>query len=207
MRAFLRWFWASAILTVTVLWPVIAWAQTPLPGQTPEENRPWTWYMSILIGVGAVGLFLLILFSYLRLSRGFYGKEEPPAQAQRPRYAAISAPTTASPSAAARPAAQPAAAPAQPAAAPAQPAAQPQPTAQPAPQEAPAQPAPQGAPAEAAPPAAPAKAAEKPAEVEPDQETFDRVLKEQLDAGTDRRVAEGRAKAAAIKAAREKSGG
>jgi hypothetical protein len=38
--------------------------------------------------------------------------------------------------------------------------------------------------------------------VEPDQETHERVLQEELDKGTDRRVAEGRAKAAAIRAAR-----
>jgi hypothetical protein len=43
--------------------------------------------------------------------------------------------------------------------------------------------------------------------VEPDQETFERVLAEELAKGTDRRVAEGRAKAAAIKAARSKAGG
>jgi NADH-quinone oxidoreductase subunit I len=41
--------------------------------------------------------------------------------------------------------------------------------------------------------------------VEPDQETHDRVLQEELDKGTDRRVAEGRAKAAAIRAARRKA--
>jgi formate hydrogenlyase subunit 6/NADH:ubiquinone oxidoreductase subunit I len=41
-------------------------------------------------------------------------------------------------------------------------------------------------------------------EVEPDQETYDRVLQEELDKGTDRRVAEGRAKSAGIKAARAK---
>ncbi|MGH2724043.1 MAG: 4Fe-4S binding protein [Actinomycetota bacterium] len=40
------------------------------------------------------------------------------------------------------------------------------------------------------------------AEVEPDQGTYDRVLQEELAKGTDRRVAEGRAKAAAIRAAR-----
>jgi hypothetical protein len=40
--------------------------------------------------------------------------------------------------------------------------------------------------------------------VEPDQETYDRVLQEELDKGTDRRVAEGRAKSAAIRAARAK---
>ncbi len=41
--------------------------------------------------------------------------------------------------------------------------------------------------------------------VEPDQETHDRVLEEELAKGTDRRVAEGRAKAAAIRAARLKA--
>src|SRR6266542_1401469 len=44
-------------------------------------------------------------------------------------------------------------------------------------------------------------------EVEPDQETLDRVLAEELAKGTDRRVAEGRARAAAIRAARKKQGG
>jgi quinol---cytochrome c reductase cytochrome c subunit, bacillus type len=39
-----------------------------------------------------------------------------------------------------------------------------------------------------------------------DQETFDRVLAEELGKGTDRRVAEGRARAAALRAARAKSG-
>jgi formate hydrogenlyase subunit 6/NADH:ubiquinone oxidoreductase subunit I len=43
-----------------------------------------------------------------------------------------------------------------------------------------------------------------PEHVEPDQETHDRVLQEELAKGTDRRVAEGRAKAAAIRAARRK---
>jgi hypothetical protein len=41
--------------------------------------------------------------------------------------------------------------------------------------------------------------------VEPDQETYEHELKAQLDKGTDRRVAEGRAKAAAVRAARAKS--
>jgi NADH-quinone oxidoreductase subunit I len=43
------------------------------------------------------------------------------------------------------------------------------------------------------------------AEVEPDQATYDRVLQEELAKGTDRRVAEGRAKAAAIRAARRQA--
>jgi NADH-quinone oxidoreductase subunit I len=46
-----------------------------------------------------------------------------------------------------------------------------------------------------------------PAHVEPDQDTYDRVLQEELAKGTDRRVAEGRAKAAAIRAARRAGGG
>jgi NADH-quinone oxidoreductase subunit I len=83
--------------------------------------------------------------------------------------------------------------------------------------QAPAVPAPPPAPvgAEAAAPpaaqeasaAAPAKPARAPrVEVDPDQETFDRVLAAELEKGTDRRVAEGRAKAAALKAARAKAG-
>jgi NADH-quinone oxidoreductase subunit I len=54
---------------------------------------------------------------------------------------------------------------------------------------------------------APAAAAAPHAEVEPDQETFDRVLAEQLAQGKDRRVAEGQAKRAAILAARQKAAG
>jgi NADH-quinone oxidoreductase subunit I len=95
------------------------------------------------------------------------------------------------------------------AAAPAQPAA----PAAPAPAAASAAPAAPPAPAPAAPPApapaappAPRPPAER-HEVEPDQETNDRVLAEELAKGTDRRVAEGRAKAAAIRAARKKAEG
>jgi len=74
--------------------------------------------------------------------------------------------------------------------------------------EAPAAPtAPAAAPAPAAATAVapPRPPAERPAPVDPDEATFDRVLAEQLAKGTDRRVAEGRAKAAALKAAREKA--
>jgi NADH-quinone oxidoreductase subunit I len=67
------------------------------------------------------------------------------------------------------------------------------------------------APAAAA-PDAPAAAAEAPAPVEHaevtvDQETYDRVLAELLEQGTDRRVAEGRAKRAGMVAARAKAEG
>jgi NADH-quinone oxidoreductase subunit I len=80
-------------------------------------------------------------------------------------------------------------------------------------------PQPVAAPAAAAPaapaaaaPAAPAAAAEPPvpvehAEVTVDQETYDRVLAELLEHGTDRRVAEGRAKRAGMVAARAKAEG
>ena len=79
--------------------------------------------------------------------------------------------------------------------------------------------APADQPAEAAPAAQPAEtAADQSAEAPPaaqpaahggasalDQETFDRVLEEQLAKGVDRRVAEGRARAAAVVAARKKA--
>jgi formate hydrogenlyase subunit 6/NADH:ubiquinone oxidoreductase subunit I len=63
---------------------------------------------------------------------------------------------------------------------------------------------------EAAAPAAPAAAPAAPAEhadVPLDQETFERVLAELLEQGTDRRVAEGRARRAAMVAARAKAEG
>ena len=115
-----------------------------------------------------------------------------------------------------------AAAPAPAAAAPAEPAAAPAPAGPGA--EAPstdapeAAPASEGAPAEAdaatetreqAPPAASA-AAPAPAErveVSLDQEVFDQTLKELLDKGTDKRVAEGQARRAAMIAARKKAAG
>ena len=53
---------------------------------------------------------------------------------------------------------------------------------------------------------APAPAPAAPAEVSLDQEVFDQKLKELLDAGTDKRVAEGQARRAAMIAARRKGG-
>jgi hypothetical protein len=53
----------------------------------------------------------------------------------------------------------------------------------------------------------PAPAAGEHKEVSLDQETFDRVLAELLDKGTDRRVAEGQARRAAMIAARKKAEG
>jgi len=87
-------------------------------------------------------------------------------------------------------------------AAPAAPPAQPPPTA-----AASAAPTPQPAPTAAAPePTAPAAPQER-VEVEPDQATLDRVLAEELAKGTDRRVAEGKARRAALLEARKKATG
>lgn len=59
-----------------------------------------------------------------------------------------------------------------------------------------------------APPAAPAPAApEERVEVTMDQEAYEAALKEHLDAGTDRRIAEGKAKRAGMIAARKKATG
>jgi NADH-quinone oxidoreductase subunit I len=81
-------------------------------------------------------------------------------------------------------------------------------TAPPAPAAEAGEPAPTSAGAVAPEPkAAEPKAAPAAEHVEPDQETYDRVLQEELGKGTDRRVAEGRAKAAGIRAARKKAGG
>jgi hypothetical protein len=99
------------------------------------------------------------------------------------------------------------AAPAAPAAAtaPAAPAAStPPPAAEAASAQAPAAEAPAAA---GSPPAAPAPAPAEHAEVSLDQETFDRVLAELLEKGTDRRVAEGQARRAAMIAARKKAEG
>jgi hypothetical protein len=126
------------------------------------------------------------------------------------------APVAAAP-AAAPPAAAPAAAP--PAAAPPAAAPKPAPVERPAAEQPAAAPAAESKPAESAPTQAapPAAAAPAPPESAPapathgsadqDQETYDRVLAEQLSKGVDRRVAEGRAKSAAVVAARKKAGG
>lgn len=79
-----------------------------------------------------------------------------------------------------------------------------------APAAAPSAPAPAATPAAQAPatpsPAPPAPAEDRP-EVSLDQETFDKTLEELLAAGTDRRIAEGKAKRAAMIAARKKAAG
>ena len=92
----------------------------------------------------------------------------------------------------------------------ARPGAQPPPEAGPprgAPETSTPAPAPQASAAPAAPAAPAAQPRPAPDHVEPDQVTFDKVLAEELAKGTDRRVAEGRARAAGVRAARKKAEG
>jgi hypothetical protein len=134
---------------------------------------------------------------------------QPPVVATAPA-AVAAAPATVAPAPVPAAAAAPAPAPAAAAPAPAAPAPAPAPAATtPAPTEAPAAAPTPAASAEApaaAPAAAPAPAAEH-KDVALDQETFDRVLAELLAKGTDRRVAEGQARRAAMIAARKKAEG
>ncbi|HMC36790.1 MAG TPA: hypothetical protein VKK30_02860 [Actinomycetota bacterium] len=194
-----------------------AMAQVSLyPTVTPaKDTGGWVYWMAQ--GAIALGVLILLLAvaAYLRFAPRFSHEEEedrvPRAgvRAPEPQLALQTVWTQPSPVApepvpapSAVPAPQPAAV-AAPAAAPATPAAA---AAAPAPAAAPpaAATAPAAAPAGGGAPAAPRP---KPEPVELDQETFDRVLQEQLVKGTDRRVAEGRARSAAMKAARAKAEG
>jgi hypothetical protein len=205
-----------ALLVVAVLTvAAAAWGQQPsppLPGQEPEVARGIPFWTALPIALGAIGLLFLIGFSYWRLSRRFFARDEPPPVRTRARFAGMAAtqPVAAAPQGAPAAAPQAAAAVAAGAGAPvavketapstSAPAAEPK--AQPGGEAKPDRPS------EADGPAQPAEKAEAPAKAEgPDQETFDRVLAEQLEKGVDRRVAEGRARAAATKAAREKASG
>ena len=126
-----------------------------------------------------------------------------PAVAAGP--AAAAAPAAAAPASAVAPPAPAAAPPNAPAAG--APAAEATPPVEAAPsaEAAPAAPAAEAAPSAEA--AAPAAAPAAHADVSLDQETFDRVLAELLEKGTDRRVAEGQARRAAMIAARKKAEG
>jgi hypothetical protein len=197
------------------------------------NNGGWVFNAAQLLALLAIVLTLLIVFGYMRLAPRFRTDEETrrsvrvpkpsdggvirrpvrvtsaplvvqPPVVSAPAAVAVAAPAAAAtapaPAAAAPAAAAPAAAaPAPAAAAPAPAAAAPAPAA-----AAPAPAAPEAAPA--APVAAPAPAAEH-KDVSLDQETFDRVLAELLEKGTDRRVAEGQARRAAMIAARKKAEG
>jgi hypothetical protein len=205
-RALMR---ASRILFLLVVllallsMPVAVLAQeTPTPGVTPEEVRSWTFYLfAIPVALLTLGVVALIGLFYFRYSTRFFAREEPPAtpvRRRRPQFAGVATAPRVE---------QVAAASTTP---PAPPAAQVQTAAEQVPETRPAETeaAPEPAAAEpAAEPAAPAPARPAAEHVEPDQETYERELKAQLDKGVDRRVAEGRAKAAAIRAARAGASG
>ncbi len=196
-----------AVLLSTLSASAAAVAQeTPTPGVTPEEVRGWSFYLfAIPVALLTVGVVALIVILYFRYSTRFFGREEaPPApvRRRRPQFAGVTAAPRVEQVAAASttPPAPPAAA--------VRTAAEQVPASRPAETEAaPERPAPAVAPERPAaetPAPAPAAAPSRPAaeHVEPDEETYQRELKSQLDKGVDRRVAEGRAKAAAIRAAR-----
>jgi hypothetical protein len=206
------------------------------PTVTPVlNNGGWVFNAAELLALLGFLLTVAIVFGYMRLAPRFQTDEQTRRSVRVPRMqpgqevrrpvkvigtpivvqppmiapavaagpAAVAAPAPAAPAAAMAPPAPAAAPPTAPAAG--APAAEATPPAEAAPS------AEAGPPAEAAPAAQAAAPAAAPAaahaEVSLDQETFDRVLAELLEKGTDRRVAEGQARRAAMIAARKKAEG
>ena len=194
-----------------------ALAQTHIPatGEPVRVDGGWIYWLAFLCLALALVLIVFLIAAYMRYAPRF-AKDEDEARVVRadrvmpgreaPRRMvdvtqAVPMVVQPPPIAVAVVAAAPAAAAPAPAAV--APASAPAPAAAtPAPAPAPATPAP----APAAPAPAPAAPAERP-EVSLDQETFDKTLEELLAAGTDRRIAEGKAKRAAMIAARKKASG
>jgi hypothetical protein len=221
----------AGALLLAVATATTVWAQTPVdPSQVPERNDGgWIWWLAWLCVIMGVVLVLFLTVMYMRYAPSFKREDEvskvvfadrvtPGAELPRrtvdlsqavpivvqppalpSAVAAVSAQASA-PAAAAATAAAPAGA-APPPAAEAAPAADASPPSSDAPAEAPAEPA-----APTPPAAAPAAPAER-VEVTMDQEVFDAKLAELLEAGTDRRVAEGQARRAGMIAARKKAEG
>jgi hypothetical protein len=224
----------SAAALVMLLPATAALAQTPVdPSVTPEINTGgWVHGMAILFGAIGLLVLLMLVAAYIRFAPRFSTDESTlkvvradrvrPGEELPRRTVDVkaAAPMVVAPPPLPQPAgvaaSAPAAATAAPAAAPAPAAGAPAPVA-----EAPSTEAPPEAPASEEPPAeaaqaepAPAEAAPAPApapaervEVALDQEVFDQTLKELLDKGTDKRVAEGQARRAAMIAARKKAAG
>ena len=223
----------SAAALVMLLPATAALAQTPVdPSVTPEINTGgWVHGMAILFGAIGLLVLLMLVAAYIRFAPRFSTDESTlkvvradrvrPGEELPRRTVDIkaAAPMVVAPPPLPQPAGVAASAPAAsaaPAAAPAPAAAAPAPVA-----DAPSTEAPPEAPASEEPPAeaaqaepAPTEAAPAPApapaervEVALDQEVFDQTLKELLDKGTDKRVAEGQARRAAMIAARKKAAG
>ena len=184
------------------------------PTVTPVlNNGGWVFNAAELLALLGIVLTLAVVFGYMRLAPRFQTDEQTrrsvkvprmqPGQEVRRPVKVVGTPIVVQPpviapavaagavAVAAPPVAAPAPAAAAPAVTPAAPAAQATEAAAP----------PADAPAPAAAPAA------AHADVTLDQETFDRVLAELLEKGTDRRVAEGQARRAAMIAARKKAEG
>jgi len=199
----------------------VAQAQVKIePTATPVRNDGgWVFQAAQLLALLGIAAILIIVIGYMRFAPRFAKDEESIKVVRADRVVigqelprrnvdlsqavpvvvappAVPVPAgAAAPAAAPAPVAAPAAAPA--AAAPA-PAAVAPPTAVAAPTEAAAAPA--------APPAPPAEPAER-VEVTMDQAVFDSTLEELLAAGTDRRIAEGKARRAGMIAAKKKAAG
>ena len=197
----------------------------------------WVHGMAILFGAIGLLVLLMLVAAYIRYAPRFSTDESTlkvvradrvrPGEELPRRTVDIkaAAPMVVAPPPLPQPAgvaaSAPAAATAAPAAAPAPAAAAPAPVAEAPSTEAPSTEAPPEAPASEEPPPeaaqaepAPAEAAPAPApapaervEVALDQEVFDQTLKQLLDKGTDKRVAEGQARRAAMIAARKKAAG
>jgi hypothetical protein len=196
------------------------------PTATPTlNNGGWVYNAAVLVAVIGVVMLLLVVFGYMRFAPRFQTEDAQRRSVRAPRVQpgkdvrrpvnVVSAPLVVQPPvvAVAAPISAPPPAPAAAAASAPASAAVPAPAAvAPAPAAAASAPAPAApAPAtETAGPASPPTTAPAPAEhkeVSLDQETFDATLAELLAKGTDRRVAEGQARRAAMIAARKKAGG
>ena len=206
------------------------------PTSTPTlNNGGWVYNAAVLLAVLGAIVALALVFGYMRFAPRFQTDEGARRSVRAPRIQPgrdvrrpvniTSAPVVVQPPTvvgAVAPPAAPVAAPAAPVAAPAAPQAAPAaaaaaptvsdqnaaapgaaapPAAQPVAEAASAEPS---SPAPAAPVAA--STAERP-EVSLDEETFEKTLAELIAKGTDRRVAEGQARRAAMIAARKKAGG
>jgi hypothetical protein len=232
-RSVLRLGVFAGFLLAALLAPHAASAQVTLDPTEVATKDTGGWVYWMAEGAIILGGVVLILFGamYLRYAPRFQREEEnvprsgvrapeptvplqtswqqaaPPVATQPvPAPQPVAPPTPAAAAAAPAPAA-PAAAPAPAAPAAAGGASAPAASEAVAPTE--AAPAAEGAPATEAAPAAAAAAAPARARGEPvelDQETYERVLAEETAKGTSARVAEGRAKSAAVKAWRAKTG-
>jgi hypothetical protein len=220
----MRAFRAIVLAPVLIVLPAgVAYAQTPIdPSVSPELNTGgWVHGMAILLGIIGLIVILLLVAGYVRFAPRFSTDESTlkvvradrvrPGQELPRRTVDIKAavpvvvapPPLPQPAGVAAAQAAPAAVAAAPA--PAPPASAPVAPTQAAPSEADAATGTAETPPTEA--AAPAPAPAAHAEVSLDQEVFDRTLQELLDKGTDKRVAEGQARRAAMIAARKKAAG